>query len=343
LNTRTRLPAVIGMCSLVAVFATPAPALAQAPTKTGWWTQVQQSATTGNNPLPLDQSPNASDFHISNAGCPAQIAPCSSVPDGVTPGDPVPSVTSPVKFGPTAISAVAYALPDGGLPTGTDPGTVIAQLTLIVDGAAVDRGFKLLACKVLGAWSPANGGDWVQRPPYQPGGCAVGVASADGTTVGFTIVAGLAARTSLDLALVPAVGDPTPFQVLFKSADPNALSWKPLRPVVSSNYQPAPQPVEGVPAAPAVGSYPQPILPPAPSAAPAPAAAPAGIAPGRIAAPNAAIAVDNRLVLLLLAAILFIIAANWSARLRRLLAPQPETVRGVGRFARARTAHARSL
>jgi hypothetical protein len=326
-------------------YIAPATVLAAARPRTGWWTQAQQSAYTGNHPLPLDQTPNASDFHVSNAGCPGQIAPCADVPNNPAGGP------SAVKFGPTAISGVGYALPGGELPAGTDPGSVIAQLRLTVDGAAVGSGFKLLACRILGAWLPANGGDWTQRPPYQPGGCAVGVPSSDGNTVAFTIVAALAGRNSLDLALVPAVGDPTPFQVLFKSADPDALAWQPLPapPVPNSNSLASPQPVGAGPtgvAGVAAANPPAGIAPTAPEAAALPpSAGPPGVAvgPRRIGARQVTAITHKRLVLLLLAALLAVVAVTWSKRLRRMMSSDRETVRGLGRFARTRTAHARPL
>lgn len=53
--------------------------------------------------------------------------------------------------------------------------------------------------------------------------------------------------------------------------------------------------------------------------------------------------VDLRLILLLLAAILAIIATNWSGRLRRLLSFDRGALRGVGRFVSVRTAQARPL
>jgi hypothetical protein len=323
-------------------YVAPATVLAAARPRTGWWTQAQQSAYIGNHQLPLDQTPNASDFHVTNAGCPGQSPPCAEVPNN-------PAGSFPVKFGPIAISAVAYALPGGELPAGTDPGTVIAQLKLPVDGAAVGSGFKLLACRVLGAWLPANGGDWVQRPPYQPGGCAMGVPSPDGTTVAFTIVAALAGRNSLDLALVPAVGDPTPFQVLFKSADPNALTWQPVHPVHQTQYSndlPVPQPVEAGPASVPAANSPAKIAPAGPEVAalPASAAAPAVTAgPSRVGARHVTGAADRRLVLLLMAALLAVVAVNWSRRLRGLMSSDKETVRGIGRFTRARMARARPL
>ena len=347
MKVQTRLVFATFVVATALLYIAPTTARAAAPLRTGWWTQAQQSAYTGNHPLPLDQTPNASDLHVSNIGCSGPNPQCVDVPNN-------PAGPSPVRFGPFAISAAAYGLPGGALPVGTDPGSVIAQLKLPVDGAAVGSGFKLLACRILGDWLPANGGDWSQRPPYQPGGCAVGVPSADGASVGFTIVAALAGRSRLDLALVPAAGDPTPFQVLFKSADPSAMRWEPLHPVGRSNDQPASQaPGAGISGAEAPGV----------SAA---ANSPAGIAPGlagEVAALPAASAaqpavfglprtvgarrvtavVHRRLVLLLLAALLAVVALNWSRRLRGLMSPDRATARGVGRFTRARVAPGRPL
>jgi hypothetical protein len=341
MKTRSWMLLVAAIVGVAAVGLGPASASAVAPAAIGWWTEAQQGAYTGGVGAPLNQAPNATDFHVGNAGCPAQAAPCSAVPTGITVG-PAPPANAPAQFGPTAISAVLYALPNGGLPVGTDPGTVIAQLSLAVDGSPVDPSFRLLACRVLGAWSPIDGGDWSQRPSYQPGGCAVGVASPDGMTIGFTIVAALADRTNLDLALVPRSEDPTPFMVMLKSADANALTWKPLRPVVSTNYQPAPQSVEIPPAS--LG------LPPdlGNQAAPPPGPAPGGNqpvkVPGVVASPQVTAAVaDLRIILLLLAALLVFFASNWSARARRLLAPERDSSRGVGRFVGLRRANPRPL
>ncbi len=341
MKTRSWMLFLAAILGIAALGLGPTSAAAVAPAATGWWTEAEQGAYTGGVGVPLNQSPNATDFHIGNAGCPAQAAPCSAVPTGVTVG-PAPPANAPAQFGPTAISAVLYPLPNGGLPVGTDPGTVIAQLSLAVDGSPVDPSFKLLACRVLGAWSPVDGGDWSQRPSYQPGGCGVGVASPDGMTIGFTIVAALAGRTNLDIALVPPNQDPTPFMVMLKSADASALTWKPLRPVVSTNYQPAPQSV-GVP--PASLGYPQDLGNPA-AAQPGPTAgaAPQAKVPSGVAAPQVAAAVaDLRIILLLLAALLVFFASNWSARARRLLAPERDSTRGVGRFVSLRRSNARPL
>jgi hypothetical protein len=331
-----------GSLILVAMYAAPTSAAGVTPAKIGWWTQAQQSGTTGNNNLPFDQAPGGSDFHVSNAGCPGQTTPCADVPNPAND-------TYPVGVGPTAISAVAYDLPGGGLPAGTDPGTVIAELKLTVSGAPVGSGFKLLACKSLSAWIPAKGGDWAQRPGYQAGGCSVGVPSADGTTVGFTLVAALAGRTNLDLTLVPAIGDPTPFQVQFKSDDPAALSFKPIPPARPFVPQPIPDAFSANTAlATGVGGYAAPAIGSGlsgPAAGPAAQGGPAvtvGAAPGR-AAQSAAGSADQRIIWLLLAATLAVFAANWGAPLRRMLSFDRSAVRGVGRFVRARTAQATPL
>jgi hypothetical protein len=331
-----------GSLILVAMYTAPSSAAGVTPAKIGWWSQTQQGGATGGNLLPVDQAPGGSDFHVSNAGCPGQSAPCADVPNPAND-------TYPVGVGPTAISAVAYELPGGGLPAGTDPGTVIAELKLTVSGAPVGSGFKLLACKSLSAWIPAKGGDWAQRPGYQAGGCALGAPSTDGTTVGFTLLAALAGRTNLDLTLVPAIGDPTPFHVQFKSDDPAALSFKPIPPARPFVEQPIPDAFSansalatgaGGYAAPAIGSGLS-----APAAGPAAQSAPAvtvGNAPSR-AAQGALPAGDPRIILLLLAATLAVFAANWGAPLRRMLSFDRSAVRGVGRFVRPRTAQATPL
>jgi hypothetical protein len=174
----------------------------------------------------------------------------------------------------------------------------------------------------------------------------VGVPSADGTTVAFTIVAALAGRNSLDLALVPAIGDPTPFQVLFKSDDPNALTWQPVHPVQSSNSLPAPQQVGAAPASVPAASHPAEIAPGAPELAalpPSAAAPPVTVGARTVGAQQVTVAVDQRLVLLLLAALLAVVAVIWSRRLRALISSDTEAVRGIGRFASARAARARPL
>jgi len=346
MKTRVRLLAATASLTLASMYFAPAPVLAEVPAKTAWWTQGQQSAFFGNQQIPYNQSPNAADFHISNAGCPGQSMGCADLPDN-------PAGTYPVGFGPTAISAVAYNLPSGGLPAGTEGGTVIAELKLTVDGPPVASNFTILACKVLDhSWAPVNGGDWAARPGYQQGGCGVGVPSADGTTVGFTIVAALASRTTLDLALVPKFGDPTPFQELFTSNDPKAITWKPVPPAVNRGaYQPAQQPVATSAGAPFASSYTAPLIGPIPPAAPeSAAAAPAQGAPsvglpiGRIGPSQNAVTVqDQRLILLLLAVILALFAAQWTAPVRRLLSFERAAVRGVGRFVRPRTELARPL
>jgi hypothetical protein len=341
----SRLLAAVSAVVLGCTYLSPSTAIAAVPSRTGWWTQAQQSTYLGNRQLPLAATPNAGDFHIGNADCAAQSPPCVTVPNN-------PVGPSPVNFGPTAISAVDYPLPGGGLPMGTDPGTVIAQFTLAVDGAPVGAGFKLLACRILGDWLPVNGGDWTQRPPYQPGGCALGVASVDGLSVSFTIVAALASRTDLGLALVPAFGDPTTFMILLKSDNANALTWKPVGPAPTSNNShgaipPASTgPLVNTSTGLGLGIRSPANPPPAstPAAAAPGAAAPAvSVGPGTVVAPQAAGVTTERRALLLLAVILATVFAAWSAPLRRLLSSDRDVARGVGRFVRNRTAHARPL
>jgi hypothetical protein len=321
----------------------PTNAAAVAPTKTGWWTQGQQGGVTGSRYLPYDKAPDAGDFHVGNAGCGGQTTGCADLPNPAND-------TYPVGTGPTEISAVAYGLPAGGLPPGTDPGTQIADLNLQVHGQPVGTNFKLLACRVLRVWAPVNGGDWSQRPAYQQGGCAPGKPSTDGKTVGFTLVAALAGRQYLELALVPAFGDPTPYRVQFKSDDPAALTYKPLPPSHTALQQPIPQSVEAYNSAVVAegGSYPAPAAGPeltAPVGAP-PAQAGTGLTVGGTrgrAATGVVPVTDQRLILLLLAAILLMFATNWSAPARRLLSFDKAAVRGVGRFVRERSAQAQPL
>lgn len=209
-----------------------------------------------------------------------------------TPAGAVPSTaltddnTLPVQNGPgraVAFSALRYA------GTGAAGGT----LTLTFSGQPPALAPSIDACPVTSGWQPGHDQPWDRRPTYDCTHGAKGSPTAGQVT--WRIGAALVRDGTLDLALVPAPGELTPFAVSF--AAPTADSFTPL---TGSNV-PAPDigSLAGGAAA-ALGPTPAPVtanvgatggttLPAAP-----PVLAPSAGAGGALATPPAARAAATR-------------------------------------------------
>jgi hypothetical protein len=173
-----------GVSALALVFSA-SPVHAEAPSKTGWWFELQ----TKTLPAPLPSPP--------------------VVPDGGLYVQQGPQ-------GPTAYGAVHYDAKSAMSATLTlviAPGSTPAQL-----------GTPVQACATSGSWDAPNPspGPWESAPKYgQP--CTPGKIAADGSAVAFFFDSSFVKSDALDLAIAPADGS-RPFSLVFNKPADQSLS-----------------------------------------------------------------------------------------------------------------------
>ena len=174
--------------------------------------------------------------------------------------------------GPSAISAVEFAVP---------PGATVGVLTLTITGTPLVTAPPVV-CLLTSPFTSAEGGPWKDRPSYDCTHQVAGIVNAGKTQVTFAVT-GLVNASDLRLAVL-AGGSAD--RIAF--AKPGADALTVTAPSQSLSVAPAPQPsttaafAAPVPAAPdALAVLPPPAAaesPPAssPTVAPAPTAPPAG-------------------------------------------------------------------
>jgi hypothetical protein len=247
--------------------------------------------------------------------------------------------------GPNAIAAVRYRV----------DGAVAATLTLTIIARGTAGTPVLSACPAAGAWQPATGGAWTDRPTFSCLLSAPGVVS--GSTVAFALSPALQSAGGIyDLALVPRPGDTTPFVAQFAAATDGSLR-------ASAAPEAAPSTDEPLVALPDLAADELPafvpldfgVLPDVTTTAPATSAGPAASRPRPLVAANPIPAVPTKRGprAIALATLLLMLGVAWwfgggPVRSPRFLGPrgyegQPDADRsspartgGIGRFARPR-------
>lgn len=216
-------------------------------------------------------------WHHAESDAPVAGLPAAPEPSNVPAGD-LPVASTDGKGTPSKLSLLAFSLP-------TPPYTVSAfTLTLSLDPAATKLAAEAprLAVELPSrTWLNGPGGeqDTSSAPSLDPATAVLGKPSADGSSYTFA-VPGFAQQwledTNVGLAIVPAPGYTTPFQVSFlggpKVAAALTGSAAPVTTVTDAPAEAAPAPAPAVAPAPALGSTGVvAALPPAnPGAAPAP-------------------------------------------------------------------------
>jgi hypothetical protein len=347
-NRRRRrwfLFATVPLVSAGVLAALPTGVHAQAPAKVGWWTAAN---SINGSPLtaPIGQVPQSDQLHVANG--PSCSGTTASAPQASAPCDPTGN-----PGGPSAMSAMSYPI-SGGLPPGTPLGTVLGQLTMKV-GPAPYNGppAAVVACTILTPWNSVNGGEWPNHPSYRQGGCVPGQLSADGTTMTFTMVAALMNGDNLDIGLVPAIGNQSPFQIQFAPPDASSMALSSLSPASFDNSGSgtvAPLSPAGNAYAPSISggsvSIPpvaaQPVVPPASTILPQASTGTRTTSGGGTSGLAAALKPDStrqRIMALLLLVGLgaALVGALSGSRMRLLTAGAASPVGGIGRFARPRS------
>lgn len=310
----------------------------------GWWNKTQALPVEG-NPTGVDDPTG-----LGLTTAPTVPAPATVPEDGIY----VANDTS----GATAISAVRYLAGGGGM------------LTLkLAEGAAPTGTEEIVACPVLGGFTPAQNGRWDAKPGYDEASCTItGTIDATAATVTFDIPSSVASSLG-DIAVViaPAVGSTTPFSLPF--AKPDNGSFVVTSPTSSSSGSsftpsaPAYEPGSAVFSPSAPSSFSTPSTP----GASAPAVTDEVAAPSAVpvdAAPAAVVASDDRTAQLVAVLLMVLIGAaiwwlsNHPQRAPRLLGSvggktavaEPamavattQRPRGVGRFSRLRDVPATPL
>jgi len=304
----------------------------------GWWNKTQQ--------LPVQGDPTGLGLTV-----PTVPAPATVPEDGLYVANDA--------SGPAAIAAVRYRV----------GGQVGGVLTLhLADGSALTGAEEIVACPVLGGFDPVLNGRWDARPGYEEEACIfVAEPTAEGDGLTFTLPATAASPFGdLGVVVVPLPGSATPFSLAFDAPADGDLV------VTGAPTAPAPSPGSAMSGADSSPSY---SAPPsgspgfaAPATPSAPAPVPVESTSGEVAAPPASLdltpAADlpdgSRMPQIVAAGLLAAIgAALWwlggqPERAPRLLgsvggraataefavAAVERPVRGVGRFARPRTAPA---
>ena len=311
----------------------------------GWWNKTQALPVQG-NPSGVDDPTG-----LGLTTAPPVPAPATVPEDGLYVANDA--------SGATAISAVRY-LANGG-------GTLTLKLA---EGAAPTGTEAIVACPILGGFTPAQNGRWDSKPGYDPEACTyTGTIDAAAATVTFDLPSSLASSLG-DIAVViaPDPTSTTPVSLPFNK--PDSTSFVVTSPTTSSGgstftpSSPAYTPGSPVfsPSAPSSFSTPSAPAASAPSGGDEVAAAP--VVPVE-AAPAAVVADDDRTAQIGAVAIMLAIGgALWwlsshPQRAPRLLGsvggaaaasvePAPVLVRsqrprGVGRFNRPRDVPATPL
>ena len=307
----------------------------------GWWNKAQA--------LPVQGDPTG----LGVVTVPSVPAPATVPEDGLHVANDA--------SGAAAIAAVRYRL------DGRGGGTMTLHLA---EGSTLTGAEEVVACPVVGGWEPAQNGRWDAKPGYDEAACIInGVATEAGDALTFDVPSTFASVLGdISFVIAPAPDSTTPFTLAFtKPADADFVVTTPVvatpsTPGAAPAYQPgapaftAPSasPSFDAPSTPTISSPPpgggDEVAAPAPSLATSPAA---DIADEASRTPQV-------LAVVLLAAIG---AALWwlasqPQRAPRLLgsvggpsaAEAPAMMvaatakpRGVGRFARPRTARANPL
>lgn len=319
--------AVAGLTIALAVLGWTAPSGAADLTTAGWWWRPQ-TGTVGLPPPP----------HVP--------------PNGLAVGN--------APDGPSAVAALRFAL---------QPGESDPLLTLVVAEVFAAGNIELVACGAAAPWFGTQAGTWEERPEAACSADAVsGVGSDDGASWAFP-VSGLFADGLLDVVILPAEGS-DPFEMSFEA--PTARSLRTTQAPASAGVQPVPGATDSggggtfvPPSGPGGTDFGRPFSSATPPAAlpgaPPPADAPAPGGPRRLVpiargpGPASGERTDPRplaLVVLLAALAFAAFLGRESLPAPRLLGPmahrrdsdpEPEEVRGLGRFRRARRGDAPSL
>ena len=209
----------------------------------GWWNKSQA--------LPVQGNPSGIDDPTGNGLTTAPTVP----PPATVPADGL-YVSGDGSADGSAISAVRYRL------AGQGGGTLTLKLP---SGSKLTGTESVVACPIVGGFTPAQNGRWDSKPGYEATSCAIkGEPSSDGTSMSFAVPATLSsALGDISIVLVPEAGS-TPFTLAFEK--PADDSFTVTTPVQSQPAAPVAAPYE-----PGSAVY----TPPAASSAPAFAAPPA--------------------------------------------------------------------
>jgi hypothetical protein len=312
----------------------------------GWWNRTQD--------LPVQGSPTGIDDPTGNGltTAPTVPAPATVPEDGLYVANDA--------SGPSAIAAVRYLVGQAG-------GTLTLKLP---DGTALTGTEDVVACPVLGGFTPAQNGRWDSAPAYDESACIVkGTPDDAGTAFTFDIPATFASSLGdISVVIVPAVGSTSVFSLPFAKPDDTSFTvTTPVQSPPAPPSTPAYEPGTAVYTAPAPSSSPSFSSPSAPTVA-APdtsgggdaVAAPAPVAlatPAAAKTPSRASQVAAVVTLLAIGAALWWLTSQ-PQRAPRLLGSvggkataEPVAVaavrtvrpRGVGRFARHRDTAATPL
>lgn len=180
----------------------------------GWWNKSQQV------PAPVEQAPSL-------APAPLPVTEVTVPPPPSVPEEGL--YVANESSGPAAISAVRYT---GG---GSDGGT----LTLTLAGSPATGQEPLAACPSPGGFTPEQNGRWDARPEYDEATCTVdGVFSEDNATVTFTLDSTFVGTLGdLQAVIVPKPGAAAPFQLAFEK--PTNESLVPSGPPAGESEMPA--------------------------------------------------------------------------------------------------------
>jgi hypothetical protein len=256
----------------------------------------------------------------------------------------------------SAIAAVRFRL------DGQAGGTLTLRLP---SGSTLTGTESVVACPIVGGFTPAENGRWDSKPGYEPASCIIeGTPADDGTSMSFAIPATFAsALGDVSVAVVPAAGA-TPFSLAFDPpADDSFTVTTQVQSSPTSSDAPAYEPGSAVFTAPSTSSSPTFDAPETALAQPPASdgshetAAVAPVAPVALAGP--ALTGSGRTVQVVAIALLMAIGGGlWWLGSRPQRAPRllgsvgggataealvtgtvrPSRPRGIGRFARHRDA-----
>jgi hypothetical protein len=198
---------------------------------------------------------------------PVAVPPPASVPEG---GLYVANDT----FGPVAIAAVRFPVGEVGA----------AILTLQFADGAGGAALPIVACPLLEGFQAVTNGAWRDRPAHDCARASVsGTLGSDGS-MAFQLSERFSTpgQQTLDVVILPALGDGSPFSAPFQAVDAGALD------VLGGA---APRPPVGSPSSPPVaGRSPSPAGAPVPGRAPSAAPRPGSVATTPTTAPAGAAA-----------------------------------------------------
>jgi hypothetical protein len=191
----------------------------------GWWNRSQALPVQG-NPTGLDDPTG-----LGLTTAPTVPAPATVPEDGLYVANDA--------TGASAVAAVRYVL------DGQAGGTFTLHLA---DGSALTGTEEVVACPVLGGFTPAQNGRWDAKPGYDETACVIeGTATEAGDGLTFDVPSSFASMLGdISIIVVPAPGSTTPFTLGFDK--PSDGDFVVTTPVVPPTTTPAPRPSEvGVP------------------------------------------------------------------------------------------------